>query len=440
MAKSSVLPSPSILPSPRPAGARKAPPGLDRLTRTCVHIFLQRLRQGRLTVVAGQERRVYGQETDLVPGEATLVVQQPAFYGALLAGGSRGLGEAYIRGYWSSPDLTAALCLLLRAYQAWEPLARGLTPLLWRPRRRHGRNRNTPTGSRRNIAAHYDLGNEFYALFLDPSMAYSCAVFPRPDSTLEEAQQYKNDLICRKLNLGPDQHLLEIGTGWGGLALHAARQYGCRVTTTTISQRQYDYAGRAVQQAGLGDKVTVLNQDYRQLAGKYDRLAAIEMIEAVGHDYLPEFFRVCNRCLKPDGLMLLQAITINDRAYHRYLRTVDFIRSHIFPGGALVSVQALGQAAARTSDLRLVNLEDLTPFYVRTLHTWRERFLAHLAEVRAQGFGEEFIRLWEFYFSYCEAGFQERYTGDVQLLYAKPGQRGPVWPWVGKGSTGELRG
>lgn len=430
MAQSTAPPSLSILPPSHPAASRTAIPWLDRLTRRCVHIFLCGLRQGQLTVITGRDRQTFGRETTLAPASATITVHHPRFYQFLLLSGSRGLGEAYIRRYWSSPDLTAALCLFLRAYQFWEPLARSLAWLAVWPRRRHCQHRNTPSGSRRNIAAHYDLGNEFYALFLDESMAYSCAIFPRPDSSLEEAQRSKYDLVCRKLNLRPGQTLLEIGTGWGGLAIHAARHYGCQVTTTTISRQQYDYACRAIQGAGLSDRITVLNEDYRALEGQYDRLVSIEMIEAVGHENLPKFFQVCSRCLKPAGLMLLQGITINDRAYRRYLRSLDFIRSHIFPGGCLVSLLALGEAVAQASDLRLVNLEDLTPFYALTLSHWRQRFQARLDEVRAQGFSQEFIRLWEFYFCYCEAGFLERYTGDVQLLYAKPQYRLPVWPWL----------
>ncbi len=409
------------------ASPRRTWPQWQWLARFLVHRFLQKLRQGCLTVVEGQHRWQFGAATTLEPAAATLVVQHPRFYQSLLSRGSRGLGEAYIRGEWTSPDLSATLCLLLRAYLAWEPLARLLTWLPRRPRFQRQR-RNTLNGSRRNIAAHYDLGNDFYATFLDPTMAYSCAIFPREDSSLTEAQLTKFATACRKLRLQPSDHLLEIGTGWGGLALYAARHYGCRVTTTTISRQQYDCARRAVQRAGLADRITVLATDYRHLQGHYDKLVSIEMIEAVGHEYLPEFFRVCSNCLKPDGLMVLQAITIPDRAYRRYLRTQDFIRSHIFPGGCLVSLAALSQTVAAHTDLRLVNLEDLTPFYVRTLRLWRQRFLAQRRQVRALGFSDEFIRLWEFYFCYCEAGFREGYTGDVQLLYAKPRFREALLP------------
>lgn len=437
MAKS-VTPLPvSILPPSEPP----SPPqlhGLARLCRFLVHRFLKKLRQGRLTIEEGRHRHTFGRPTDLTPASARLVIHQPEFYPSLIRGGSRGLGEAYLRGCWSSPDLTAALCLLHRAYRRWEPLTRWLAPLAIFSRSRRCR-RNTLAASRANIAAHYDLGNDFYALFLDETMAYSCAIFPRPDSSLAEAQQHKYDVICRKLALQPHHHLLEIGSGWGGLAIYAARHYGCRVTTTTISRQQFDFAQQAVQTAGLSQRVVVLCQDYRQLRGEYDRLVSIEMIEAVGHEYLPDFFRVCSRCLKADGLMLLQAIIIADRFYDRYLRTQDFIRSHIFPGGCLVSLASLGRAAAQASDLRLVNMEDLTAFYIQTLQHWRQRFLAGRQELLAQGFSEAFRRLWEFYLCYCEAGFIERYTGDVQLLYAKPAHRQLSWPWSA-GSCGPSPG
>lgn len=422
-------PTPSIIPEEAttpPLLARRLAP----LARNLVRIFLKRLRQGYLTIEEGQNRRTFGNPTNLQPAHATIMVNHPAFYSLMASGGSRGLGEAYIRGYWSSPDLTAALCLLSRAYLAWENVADRLAFLSVGPKKRYPWPSNHPRGSRLNIAAHYDLGNDFYALFLDETMAYSCAVFPRPDSSLSEAQLYKYDLICRKLNLQPWHHLLEIGTGWGGLALFAAQRYGCRVTTTTISQQQYEYTRQAIVRAGLTEQITLLQEDYRRLHGQFDRLVSVEMIEAVGHEYLPEFFRVCSRCLRPDGLMLLQAITLDDRRYARYRRTLDFIRSHIFPGGSLVSLQALGQAVATASDLTLVNLEDLTSCYVQTLRQWRHRFWAHLEDVRAQGFPPTFIRLWEFYLSYCEAGFLERLTSDVQLLYAKPCHRQPLWPWT----------
>jgi cyclopropane-fatty-acyl-phospholipid synthase len=284
----------------------------------------------------------------------------------------------------------------------------------------HWLRRNTRTGSRRNIAEHYDLGNDFYRLFLDETMMYSCAVFPSDQSSLHEASQYKIHRICEKLALGPDDHLLEIGTGWGALAVHAAGTYGCRVTTTTLSEEQHAMAVERVGAAGLSDRVTVLRKDYRDLTGAYDRLVSVEMIEAVGHHYLNTFFRKCSELLKPDGLMLLQAITIRDQAYERHRRSVDFIKRYIFPGSCIPSVARMSRSLTEATDLRAVHLEDIGPHYARTLRMWRERFLARRDEVLRLGFDETFVRMWEFYLAYCEGGFAERYLSDVQMLLAKP--------------------
>jgi cyclopropane-fatty-acyl-phospholipid synthase len=300
--------------------------------------------------------------------------------------------------------------------------ARLLSPLA---RIGHWLRRNTLVGSRRNIAAHYDLGNEFFRLFLDDTMAYSCAIFPRPDSSLGEASRAKFDRICRKLALTADDHLLEIGTGWGGFALHAATHYGCRVTTTTISRKQYEYARQQAAAAGLADRIAVLDHDYRRLSGTFDKLVSIEMIEAVGSQFFDTFFGVCCQRLKPEGAMLLQAITIPDQRYERYRRSVDFIQKYIFPGGCLPSLGAICGSAGRASDFQLTHLEDLTPHYAETLARWRQRFFAQLDEIRAQGFSDEFIRTWEFYFCYCEGAFRERAIGDVQVLLTRPACRQP---------------
>jgi cyclopropane-fatty-acyl-phospholipid synthase len=283
----------------------------------------------------------------------------------------------------------------------------------------HRLNDNTLNGSRRNIAAHYDLGNDFYRLFLDPTMAYSCGVFERPDSTLHEASLAKFDRICGKLGLAAGMSLVEIGTGWGGFALHAARHYGCRVTTTTISRQQYDYTAAQIAAAGLADRVTLLQKDYRELQGQFDRLVSIEMIEAVGHRHLPTFFTACARLLKPDGIALLQAITVPDRVYPRYCKTPDFINRHVFPGGCCPSLAAMNAAAAVATDLALVDLEDLTPHYVLTLQHWRRAFQGRLDAVRALGYDERFIRMWDYYLAYCAGGFSEHFTGLLQLLYVK---------------------
>jgi cyclopropane-fatty-acyl-phospholipid synthase len=284
----------------------------------------------------------------------------------------------------------------------------------------HWLNRNDKTGSRRNIAAHYDLGNEFFELFLDETMAYSCGIFETAGASLLQASTAKFDAACGKLELKPDQHLLEIGTGWGGLAIHAAREYGCRVTTTTISREQYEFARERVARAGLSDRITLLLEDYRDLRGEYDALVSIEMIEAVGDQYLDTYFGRCNELLRPSGAMLLQAITIRDQFYDQARHSVDFIKRFIFPGSFIPSVQALINSLARATDLKLFHMEDIGPHYARTLRAWRERFLARQADVRALGYPERFVRMWEFYLCYCEGGFEERQLGDVQMLLTKP--------------------
>jgi cyclopropane-fatty-acyl-phospholipid synthase len=293
----------------------------------------------------------------------------------------------------------------------------------------HFLRKNTLEGSRKNILAHYDLGNEFYRLFLDETMTYSCGIFEGPDSSLREASVAKYDRICRKLQLEAGDRVLEIGSGWGGFAIHAVTHYGCRVTATTISERQYDLSRKRFAEAGVSDRVALLKRDYRDLAGSFDKIVSIEMIEAVGPQYLDTFFNVCSRCLEAHGMMLLQAITIADWAYERYIRDVDFIKRYIFPGGSLPSVAAMTSAAARATDMRLFHMEDITPHYAATLQRWRENFLTNVDRVRSLGFPEPFIRMWKYYFCYCEGGFRERYIGDVQMLFTKPlCRRNPILP------------
>ncbi len=326
-----------------------------------------------------------------------------------------------MHGEWHTEQLTEVIQLFARntlmdaaLESRWSQIGR------WWLQRYHQARENTRRGSRENIAAHYDLGNDFYRLFLDDTMMYSCAVFPTDHAELSRASITKLERICRKLALCPEDEVLEIGTGWGGFALYAASQYGCKVTTTTISKAQYDYACERVKQAGLADRVTVLFEDYRDLKGQYDKLVSIEMIEAVGHRYFDTFFEVCHKRLKPDGQMLLQTITLADQFYEEALKSTDFIQRYIFPGGCLPSIAALSQSVARCSDLRLFHLEDIGPHYATTLHKWRERFRANLDQVRALGFSETFIRMWDYYFCYCEGGFKERTIGTAQMLFVKP--------------------
>jgi cyclopropane-fatty-acyl-phospholipid synthase len=345
-------------------------------------------------------------------------------------GGEVGAGEAYSDGFWSCDDLTALIRIMVRNRSLLDALDRGWSHLATLARKLfHLFRRNTKEGSRKNIAAHYDLGNDFFALFLDETMMYSCAIFEREDSTLYEASVAKNDRICRKLQLTARDQLLEIGSGWGGFALYAAGQYGCHVTTTTISQEQFQLAQKRVAAAGLSDRVTILLQDYRDLRGQYDKLVSIEMIEAVGHHYLETFFRGCSNLLKPDGMMLLQGITIADQLYERSLRSVDFIKQYIFPGSFIPSVTAICNALARATDLRVFHLEDQGAHYATTLRHWRERFFANLHQVRALGYPAPFIRMWEYYLCYCEGGFLERVLGDVQMVLTKPlCRRAPIQP------------
>ena len=354
----------------------------------------------------------------------TLEVLDPGFYRALAGNGSVGAGEAYMDGLWRCTDLVGLVRLLVRNRDLLDGMETGSARLGGLAMKAiHLLRRNTRSGSRRNIAAHYDLGNDFFRLFLSEDLMYSSAYWTGAEDTLEAASTRKLDLICRKLALGPDDHVVEIGTGWGGFAVHAAKHYGCRVTTTTISREQHDLAAARIQAAGLGDRITLLQSDYRDLTGQYDKLVSIEMIEAVGADFQDSYFGQIGRLLKPDGLALVQAITIEDHRYEQALTSVDFIKRHVFPGCFIPSVNAMLASKTRSSDLALVGLEDFGLSYARTLQAWRERFLAQLPAVRAQGFDERFVRMWEFYLAYCEGGFRERSIGVSHLLMAKPGWR-----------------
>ncbi|MDE3140268.1 MAG: class I SAM-dependent methyltransferase [Pseudomonadota bacterium] len=362
------------------------------------------------------------------PLTARVDILDPSFYLRVATQGSIGAGEAYMDGLWRSDDLVALMRMLVRHRDRLDTLdsgsarAAGTLLKLW-----HALRRNSRQGSRRNIAAHYDLGNALFELFLSGDMMYSSAIYAYEGEALEDASRRKLDRVCRKLELSPTDHVLEIGTGWGGFAIHAARHYGCHVTTTTISREQYDLARARVADAGLSQHVEVVLQDYRDLDGHYDKLVSIEMVEAIGHQYLDRFFARIAELLKPHGAALLQAITIEDARYRKALREVDFIKRHIFPGSFIPCVSALSGALARSSDLRLVNLEDIGPSYAMTLQAWRQRFLARLPEVRALGYDERFIRMWEFYLAYCEAGFRERALGDVQMLLHRPRARTSSW-------------
>jgi cyclopropane-fatty-acyl-phospholipid synthase len=398
------------------------PRALDRLAQRLVRRQLERLEIGRLTVIdqseEGGETRTYG-EGDWPA--ATITVHEPAFFADIAFGGSIGAGEAYMAGAWSCDDLVALVRLLLRNRHVLEGMEGGAARVT-RPLQKLFQkvNRNTREGARRNISAHYDLGNEFFALWLDETMMYSSAIFERDDMSLYEAQIARLDSICRKLELGPEDHLVEIGTGWGGLALHAVQNYGCRVTTTTISRQQYDKAVERVAAAGLEDRITVLLDDYRDLQGRFDKLVSIEMIEAIGWRQFDTYFEKCGQLLKPGGKLLIQAITIAEQRYEEAKRSVDFIQRYIFPGSNLPSVKAMAQSIAARTDLMITGLEDIGLHYATTLNRWRRNFFERIDEVRALGYPEEFIRMWEYYLCYCEGGFLDRSISDVHLLAEKP--------------------
>ena len=407
----------------RPASRRPAGGPLDRLARRVVMRVLAGLGGGELELAEAGTRTVFGELDPDRPLRAVLHVRSPRFYRHMLRG-SVGLCESYMEGLWDCQDLVSLTRIAALNVGGLDRVRRRLAPLLIPVQRwRRWLARNTPGRSRRRIAAHYDLGNELFALFLDPTMMYSCAVFDGPETTLEQASLAKLERVCAKLELGPDDHVLEIGTGWGGFAVYAAERYGCRVTTTTISREQHAYASERVRAAGLADRVSVLLEDYRELTGTYDKLVSIEMIEAVGWQYFQTFFRRCSELLSNDGAMLLQAITIDDRAYEVEKGGRSFINTYIFPGGCLPSMEVIARAVARVTDFRQVDLEDITPHYATTLACWRERFLAASGRLAELGYDERFRRLWELYLCYCEAGFRERRIQDIQLLLAKPGFR-----------------
>lgn len=391
--------------------------GLEGLAERALRARLDGLVHGQITIVDGARRDTYGRVTPRCALHATVQVRDRRFYTEAAFGGSVGAGESFMAGDWTVDDLTALVRILLVNRGVLDGLDGGWSRLA-EPMRRllHAASRNTRTGSRRNIAAHYDIGNDFFELFLDPTMMYSCAVFERDDMTLEQAQIAKLDRICRKLDLKPTDHLLEIGTGWGALALHAAQKYGCRVTTTTISREQHALARQRIDAAGLADRITLRLDDYRDLDGRYDKLVSVEMIEAVGHHYYDAFFRRCSELLAPGGTMVLQAITIDDRQYASARDSVDFIKRHIFPGCCIPSVTALAESMTRASTLRLVDLEDIGPHYATTLAAWRRNLFANADQVRARGYPEALLRMWHFYLSYCEGGFAERALGDVHLV------------------------
>ncbi len=403
------------------AAERSSPSSIgfvNGLSRRALTNQLKGLRGGQLTLSDASGETKLGEHADL---QATLTIRAASFFRHAVLGGSLSVAESYLRGDWDCDDLTALFRIFLRNIDLTDRMDRGLSRAFAVVNRLyHWWHSNSREGSRRNIHAHYDLGNDFFRLWLDETMAYSSGIFLTPTSTLHDASVEKIDRACRKLDLKPSDNLLEIGTGWGGLALHAARNYGCRVTTTTISQQQYDVAKQRIADAGLSDRVTLLLQDYRDLTGQFDKLVSIEMIEAVGYRYFDTYFGKCSELLKPDGSFVLQGILMPDQRFAQYLKSVDYIQRYVFPGGCVPSMGSIFESITRATNLRFVHAEDFGTHYAETLRHWRRTFHARLDEVRSLGYPDRFIRLWDYYLCYCEAAFDERYTGVVQIQFDKP--------------------
>jgi len=409
------------------ASLSKSPSRIDLLLRKAFLDKLAHLENAVLTISdALGECKLGSESSDGL--SARIEVLDMSFYRQVGLGGSIGAAESYMDQQWQADDLCSVIQILVRNRDLLDSLEGGLATLanqllkVW-----HFANRNSQQDSKKNIAAHYDLGNDLFALFLDQHGMYSSATFYQAEQSLEDASTAKLERICQKLDLQPEDHVVEIGTGWGGFATYAAKNYGCQITTTTISKEQFQAAQQRIAEAGVAGQVTVLMEDHRDLQGSYDKLVSIEMIEAVGHHYLDTYLKQCAALLKPNGLALIQAITIEDRYYQQALKSVDFIKRYIFPGSFIPCVSAIVGSASRSTDLRLINLEDQGESYAMTLNHWRKRFMTELDQVRAQGYNEEFIRMWEFYLCYCEGGFLEKSISNVQLLLAKPANRRQQW-------------
>jgi len=408
--------------------------GVNAVARKAIFQALKRVQFGGITVIEdyAQQTQAYSFGSQAINSKSssaigrhflhvTLTIHDISVYRQLLFGGSIALADSYINGEWDTDDLTGLIRLAARNLAVLNKLENrfaGISKAF--EKANHQLRSNDQSGSKSNILAHYDLGNDMYQRFLDETMMYSSAVYKNPEATLSEAQQHKLALICQRLQLTADDQVIEIGTGWGGFAIYAASHYGCHVTTTTISDAQFDEAQARIDAAGLSDKITLLKEDYRNLSGQYDKLVSIEMIEAVGYEYLPTFFAKCNDLLKPTGLMVLQAITFNDQNYQDYIDSVDFIQTHIFPGGCLLSNQELNNQFTQQTDMVIKQLHDYGFDYAHTLRDWRIAFMSQREDIKALGYDEAFIRLWSFYFCYCEGGFLERTIGVVQLTAVKP--------------------
>ena len=406
---------------------------IQRIAKNLLFKQLRNIEHGQLTIADYSGSETFGQLSSDFDKTAILTVHDTRAYTAIAFGGSIGAGESYMQHYWSVDNLTDLVRIFVRNIDVLDDMDSGFSYMTAMFNKiYHKLNKNTVSGSKKNISAHYDIGNDLYQLFLDETMMYSSAIYENEDMDLKQASEAKLDRICKKLDLQPDDHVIEIGSGWGGFAIHAAKNYGCRVTTTTISRQQYELALQRIQQQGLQDKITVLLKDYRELEGQYDKLVSIEMIEAVGHEYYKSYFQQCSRLLKPEGLMLIQAITIADQRYSIAKRSVDFIQRYIFPGGCLPSVSVIGNMLSKFTDMRIYHLEDIGLHYAQTLKHWRDNFFDKLDHVTSLGYSQSFIRMWEYYLCYCEGGFKEQAIGCVQVLMTKPrANRVPLVPKLG---------
>ena len=395
---------------------------IDGLSRKKVHERLSRIQFGKIEIIEGENILSFGDDDSSF--EAKIIINDYKFYSELVFGGSIGAAEAFMMEYWDTDDLTIIVRILLLNRSILDEFDSGFGSIL-KPLRKlaHWLQRNTRKGSQKNISAHYDLGNEFFETWLDSKMMYSCAIFKNNDSSLEEASTLKIDRICKKLDLKESDHLLEIGTGWGGFAIYAAKNYGCKVTTTTISKEQHQMAKLRVDEEGLSSRINLLLEDYRDLSGQFDKIVSIEMIEAVGYQFYSDYFKKCSSLLKPDGLMVLQAITIADQQYKKSIKSVDFIQKYIFPGGCLPSVSCMTEVMTAHTDLRVTNIEDIGPHYALTLKEWRDSLYENIEKIKKMGYSDTFIRMWHYYLCYCEGAFIERAIGDVQMILMKPENR-----------------
>ncbi len=399
--------------------SRKKRSYLSRFFKSVLLKKMQNIDYGQIHVQDGEEVFHFGHpDSKLI---VKVQINSPEFYVMIGSDGLLGAAEAYSNGLWSADDLVILIRIIIRnsdvmgkLESGWSNLMKPINSII------HLKRKNSLAGSKKNILAHYDLSNEFYKLWLDETMTYSCGIFEKDNTSMKDASIEKLDRICRKLSIQEKDSVLEIGTGWGSFAIHAAKNYNCHITTTTISDAQYKYVKEKIESSGLTDKITLLKTDYRKLEGKYDKIVSIEMIEAVGHEYVPLYFKKVASLLKDEGLFGIQGITYNDQQFDVYKNSVDLIKKYIFPGSCLISISQITDVMKKYTDLSLSHLEDITMHYATTLEKWRENFYTEIEDIKKLGFSNEFIKMWEFYFVYCEAGFKERHIGDYQFVFAKP--------------------